>query len=58
MLSAEVQENNMFSRPWKPDNSASAKAVFQYNLAVVLALKGDLFKAAEILKQVSSNYFY
>lgn len=43
-------------RQWKPDNSASARAVFQYNLAVVLALKGDLLKAAELLKQASVKW--
>lgn len=39
-------------RSWKPDNSASTRAVFQHNLAVALALKGELQKAAELLKQV------
>lgn len=43
-------------RQWKPDNSASARAVFQYNLAVVLALKGELLKAAELLKQASFTF--
>lgn len=46
------QEQKTAKRSWKPDNSDSARAVFQYNLAVVLALKGDLQKAADLLKQV------
>lgn len=46
------QETQKPKRSWKPDNSASTRAVFQYNLAVVLALKGDLQKAADLLKQV------
>ena len=51
-LPAELSDPNFVVRQWKPDNSASARSVFQYNLAVVLALKGDLLKAAELLKQV------
>lgn len=47
-------EPQKIAKTWKPDNSASSRAVFQYNLAVVLALKGDLQRAAELLKQVGT----
>uniref|UniRef100_A0A1B6E480 CCR4-NOT transcription complex subunit 10 n=1 Tax=Clastoptera arizonana TaxID=38151 RepID=A0A1B6E480_9HEMI len=39
-------------RPWFPQNVQSAKTVMQYNMAVVLALRGELDKAGEMLKQV------
>lgn len=54
-LPNELSGSNFSVRQWKPDNSASARTVFQYNLAAVLALKGDLLKAAELLKQVRAG---
>ncbi|XP_054277600.1 CCR4-NOT transcription complex subunit 10 [Macrosteles quadrilineatus] len=39
-------------RPWFPATTATGRAVLQYNLAVALALRGELDKAGDMLKQV------
>lgn len=52
-LEPELQEQ-LTSDNWKPDKQKSAKAVLYYNLAVALTLRGDLDKAGELLKQVST----
>ena len=39
---------------WFPNTLATAGAVIQYNLAVAFAIRGELDKAGETLKQVSS----
>lgn len=42
-------------RPWFPQSAQTAKAILQYNLAVALALRGELDKAGEMLKQVRES---
>jgi hypothetical protein len=39
---------------WFPNTLATAGAVIQYNLAVAFAIRGELDKAGETLKQVGS----
>jgi hypothetical protein len=39
---------------WFPNTLATAGAVIQYNLAVAFAIRGELDKAGETLKQVRS----
>jgi len=40
---------------WFPNTLATAGAVIQYNLAVAFAIRGELDKAGETLKQVRSS---
>lgn len=59
ILTPEVvaETNDTKVRPlcqWYPQSTQTAQAVLQYNLAVALALKGDLEKAGDMLKQVST----
>ena len=42
---------------WFPNTLATAGAVIQYNLAVAFAIRGELDKAGETLKQVRSAVF-
>ena len=37
---------------WYPSNMATAKSILNYNLAVAYAIRGELDKSGEILKQV------
>jgi len=39
---------------WFPNTLATAGAMIQYNLAVAFAIRGELDKAGETLKQVRS----
>ncbi|KAI5710966.1 hypothetical protein M8J76_014148 [Diaphorina citri] len=45
-------EGSLHLRKWLPTSLPSAKSVLQYNLATALTLRGELDKAADILKQV------
>lgn len=45
-------EGNSYLRKWLPTELPSVKAVLQYNLATALVMRGDLDKAADILKHV------
>ncbi|GFG36368.1 hypothetical protein Cfor_01996 [Coptotermes formosanus] len=44
-------------KAWFPNTLATAGAVIQYNLAVAFAIRGELDKAGETLKQVRSSVF-
>jgi hypothetical protein len=49
-------EGSLHLRKWLPTSLPSAKSVLQYNLATALTLRGELDKAADILKQVSFHF--
>ncbi|XP_058808341.1 CCR4-NOT transcription complex subunit 10 isoform X2 [Phymastichus coffea] len=48
----EVIEQKSSKVSWYPPNIATAKSIFRYNLAVAYAIRGELDKSGEILKQV------
>ncbi|XP_014237956.1 CCR4-NOT transcription complex subunit 10 [Trichogramma pretiosum] len=48
----EVNDNKSIKDRWYPTNVQTAKAILSYNLAVVYAVKGELEKSGQILKQV------
>ncbi|OXU31107.1 hypothetical protein TSAR_016403 [Trichomalopsis sarcophagae] len=48
----EVIEQKPSKVSWYPSNIATAKSILRYNLAVAYAIRGELDKSGEILKQV------
>ncbi|XP_071444392.1 CCR4-NOT transcription complex subunit 10 isoform X2 [Hetaerina americana] len=50
--STASSENGRILKAWFPATLATARVVMQYNLAVAFAIRGELEKAAETLKQV------